>query len=634
MSGNNTKTMSTDNSSNYQNESNITPDTTDRNINHSSSQLASTDGINIQSIVAQQLSSYIEELKSSKQERRIHGTMCIRILLSKADNEPPYEQIIASGVVPLLLQFFRYDQNQKLQFEAAWAVTNLCSSSRKVIDYLCKQCNTIQAFEHLLKTTKHFEIMEQAVWGLGNIAGESQEYRNVILRNGIFHFLLKNVEKFLKMKNYSLCRNAVWCLSNLLRYDGVATSSKTQPKLPPPDLCPWLQIKAMVPTFTNLLNEIGGKIQKLKIQINAGLLQPTDPEYQQCLQCCSDCLWTIHYTQEPYIDFEPASTYLADIFSTNLIQLIILFMHMDSVLLLSPSLRIIGTFVSGADEITQKILDRGYLKAAMKNLSCKVRMIRKEVCWTLSNIAGCEYDIAIQIIKYENGQLLQELISACLYDDDQVKKEAGWVLANLISLSDAEIIHFMVQKRVIDALRAVMKTSSVKKPLITCMEAFDVIMSHSRARDKGPYDYISKVEQAGCVEIFDILQAGVDDNDKVFTTSYELCCKYWPDDGEPWQPPQMELNIEDAMGADATDVTLECMPHAEVENAQQMNGNGNVQNGNHAENDNNGDEEDDDDDDIQPSMNGNQFAFGVSTSNNENNENGNNNNSNGQPFQF
>ena len=329
---------------------------------------------------------------------------------------------------------------------------------------------------------------------------------------------MERTEQFLKSKDYTLCRNALWCLSNLVRYDGIG------------ELCPWKVLKDMIPIFTRLLNEIGGKIKKLKIQINSGCLQVTDPEYQQCLQCCVDCLWTIHYTQ-CYIESAPSCSYLTDIFqNSQLVDVIILFMQMDSVTLLLPSLRIIGTFVSGEDEITLKILNKGYLKAAMPILSCKVRMIRKEVCWTLSNIAGCEKDIAIQIIQYENGSLLKSLINACLFDDDQVKKEAGWVLANIVALSDSNIIHCMVQKGVISALRAVMKACTVKKPLITCMEAFDIIMSHSRTRDGGEYDYITKVEESGCVEIFDILQASVDDSDKVFTTSYKLCSKYWPDD--------------------------------------------------------------------------------------------------------
>ena len=168
-------------SSNSNTSSSATGYNTNNNINSSNSQLASTAGINVASIVTANLSTYIKELSSANPTERIHGTMCIRILLAKADKQPPYQEIVDAGIVPLLLSFFKHDNNQKLQFEAAWAVTNLCSSTKEICNYLCKN-NAIKAFEHLLTTTKHFEIMEQAVWGLGNIAGESQELRNTIIK--------------------------------------------------------------------------------------------------------------------------------------------------------------------------------------------------------------------------------------------------------------------------------------------------------------------------------------------------------------------------------------------------------------------------------------------------------------------
>eukprot|EP01084_Bolivina_argentea_P060591 110690_1 len=497
------------------------------NINSCSSRLASTTGINTATITLHNLSTYISQIKSSDCLAQMHGTMSIRILLSSPKVEPPYGSIMSADIVPLLLSFFKHDKNEKLQFEAAWAVTNLCSATTEVCNFVC-QHNAIRAFEHLLTTTKHFEIMEQAVWGLGNIAGESQSLRNMILKDGIFEFLLERAEQFLQSKHYTLCRNAVWCLSNLIRYDGVAIDNDDK-KQPINDLCPWRELKNMIPIFNRLLKEIGDKIQAIKIEINGGSLQQTNAEYNELLQCCSDCLWTIHNSQI-YAELSPQSSYISDVFSCDLVDRIIVFMSMDSVILLAPSLRIIGTFVCGEDYVTQLVLQKGYFEAAMLNLHCKVRLIRKEVCWTLSNIAGCEKEIAAQMLTYSEGQLLESIVATCLYDDDQVKKEAGWVLANLVSLSDPDIIECLVAKGVIGALRAVMKTSSVKKPLITCMEAFDIIMSHSQSRDGGPKDYVSKVEESGCCEIFDILQAGVDDEDKVFVTSYELCTKYWPED--------------------------------------------------------------------------------------------------------
>ena len=229
----------------------------------------------------------------------------------------------------------------------------------------------------------------------------------------------------------------------------------------------------------------------------------------------------------------------------------------------------------------------------------------------------------------------------------QVKKEAGWVLANIVALSDPEIIHFMVKRGVIGALRAVMKTASVKKPLITCMEAFDIIMSHTKARDGGEYDYITKVEESGCCDIFDILQAGVDDNDKVYTTSYDLVQKYWPEDGgQPWQP-YSGLSARGHGGhtnsghTNAQDITVNVI--------NPPNG---MSNGVHKEQQDEDDEDEDEDlmqstqSGIQPTQSGNQFGFGIQPNTQQNgggspnvqnqSSNGNQRNgkTSGQPYQF
>merc|ERR1712113_904630 len=103
---------------------------------------------------------------------RICGTMCIRILLSKADESPPYKLIMDRDAVPYLLAF-TFLRNptqkiQKLQFEAAWSLTNLCSATKDIVEWLC-QHDAINAFKDLLQTTQCIEIMEQCIWGLGNI---------------------------------------------------------------------------------------------------------------------------------------------------------------------------------------------------------------------------------------------------------------------------------------------------------------------------------------------------------------------------------------------------------------------------------------------------------------------------------
>ncbi|KAH7097648.1 ARM repeat-containing protein [Auriculariales sp. MPI-PUGE-AT-0066] len=99
--------------------------------------------------------------------------------------EPTNQKVIQCGVVNRFVEFLRGGHGM-LQFEAAWSLTNIASGT----------ADHTQAVIHAGRTSPVVDVREQAVWALGNIAGDSPACPKTQL---------------------SMLRNATWTLSNFCR---------------------------------------------------------------------------------------------------------------------------------------------------------------------------------------------------------------------------------------------------------------------------------------------------------------------------------------------------------------------------------------------------------------------------------
>ncbi|KIK54033.1 hypothetical protein GYMLUDRAFT_249930 [Collybiopsis luxurians FD-317 M1] len=127
------------------------------------------------------------------------------------ERNPPTERVIECGVVPCFVEFLKTGHSM-LQFEAAWALTNIAFGSSEYTQALIN-AQAVSEFINLLSSAVP-DIWEQAVWALGNIAGDSFQCRDYLLQHGALQPVLTLLSKEHEL---SVLRTATWTLSNFCR---------------------------------------------------------------------------------------------------------------------------------------------------------------------------------------------------------------------------------------------------------------------------------------------------------------------------------------------------------------------------------------------------------------------------------
>jgi hypothetical protein len=115
------------------------------------------------------LNEIISKSQNSDLTICFEGIRSARKILS-IDRNPPIDNLINLNFLPILVQCLSYDQYPELQFEAAWALTNIASGNSQQTQAVA-DANALPSLLRLLNST-HSNVCEQAVWALGNLIGK------------------------------------------------------------------------------------------------------------------------------------------------------------------------------------------------------------------------------------------------------------------------------------------------------------------------------------------------------------------------------------------------------------------------------------------------------------------------------
>uniref|UniRef100_A0A4W3JQJ5 Importin subunit alpha n=1 Tax=Callorhinchus milii TaxID=7868 RepID=A0A4W3JQJ5_CALMI len=319
--------------------------------------------------------------------------------LLSSDRNPPIDDLINSGILPILVRCLERDDNPSLQFEAAWALTNIASGTSEQTQAVVKS-NAVPLFLRLLHSP-HQNVCEQAVWALGNIIGDGPQCRDYVINLGVVKPLLSFISPSIPI---TFLRNVTWVMVNLCRH-----------KDPPP---PMETIQEILPALCVLIHHVDVNI-------------------------LVDTVWALSYLTDA------GNEQIQMVIDSGIVPHLVPLLSHQEVKVQTAALRAVGNIVTGTDEQTQVVLNCEALSHFPGLLSHPKEKINKEAVWFLSNITAGNQQQVQAVIDANLVPMIIHLLDKVAY---LIQQKVVPPFCNLLTVKDSQVVQV-----VLDGLSNILK---------------------------------------------------------------------------------------------------------------------------------------------------------------------------------
>ena len=407
-----------------------------------------------------ELSRLYAAIHSTDRRLQLAATCHIRKLLAIQPN--PISQVIRSGVIPRLVHFLQLKEDPALQYEACWVLSNVASGTKSHTDVVVRA----GALPYLvaLLSSDNLDVKEQAVWALSNIAGDSTAHRDAVLGA---HALEPLIECLYAALRSTTLRSATRAISALCR------------GTPPP---PFSQVWPALPALSRLVFSVDDEV-------------------------LSNACWALFEISEGI----PEGIQL--LVNAGVVRRMVELLAHPRANVAAPAFRAIGKVLTGDEKEAQAVIDADGIPALVELLYSLNKGTTKDACWALSNITAGNSAQLESVFEAGAIKPLVRLLSAgdpLSSDDFEIRREAGWALANACAGGNDRQVHQMVRY---NCIAPMVEMLSVHDPDLTLslLDAFGRILGaganlteNEKGRDK-KNPYARQVERAAGIDKLELL---------------------------------------------------------------------------------------------------------------------------------